>query len=84
MRRNGRPRRPRTRLCMVLDLLKSWTAIGASRRIERLTDLRAAYHMKSVVSRWNVFLVVLDRSLISSRRKRRAGHLLQKMREKNV
>ena len=40
MRRNGRPRRPRTRLSTGRAIRKSWTATGASRRIERLDRVK--------------------------------------------
>ena len=40
--------------------------------------------MKSVVSPWNAFLVVLDKCLTSSLRRLEAGSLHQKMRWRSV
>ena len=69
-------RRPRTRRSMVLDLLKSWMVIEGSRRIERRIEPGAAWRTRPAVYQWNVFLVVLETCLISSRRKLEAGNLL--------
>ena len=47
-------------------------------RSGRVTGYRSG-HRKSVVYPWNVFLVVLDKCRISSRRKRRAGKRLPRV-----
>ena len=69
---------------MVLDLLKLWTGIAASRRIELKIEPGAASRTRPAVYQWNACPARLARSLISSLSKLEAGSLLLKMKYKNV